>query len=95
MTTGATILAILSTAAGALAAITVLVFLLACAPNSSPRQYAFLRMLMVIMVAAGAAALVGAVVALILERPWLAAGIGAAPIAAAVGVTAALFLAEA
>lgn len=95
MSTGAIILAILSTVAGAFASILMLVFLLACAPNSSPRQFAFLRSLMFIMTAAGAAAFIGAVIALVADRPWLAASLGASPIAAAVIVGAVLFLAEA
>lgn len=73
------ILAVLSTIAGAGASGTMLVLLLASSPNSSPQQFASIRNWMIAIAVVALLGIVGAIWALVVKRPWHAAGIGLAP----------------
>ena len=72
--------AILSTLAGAGMTLMMLVLLLASTPNSTPMQLRQIEQWMLMVALIGAAAIAGALWAMITRRHGLAAGIGIAPV---------------
>jgi hypothetical protein len=75
------ILAVLSTAAGAIASLLMAGLLLAGSPNSSPAQWSFIKWSMLWIGVVGLIGLAGAIWAMVESRPGLAAIIGAVPTA--------------
>lgn len=89
-----TILAALSTVIGLLSCLTLVVLLLASGANSTPAQAAQIKMLVLVTLCAGMAALVGAVLCLIWGRPWTAAIVGGVPTVWMIGFITWAFLRE-
>lgn len=70
---------ILSTLAGQVAAWLLLVFLLASAPNSSPAQELAIKRWCITTVAIGLVSLVAAVWLLVIHHTWLSSVVGVVP----------------
>ena len=81
---GSVIGSVIATAFGALASVTIFVFLLAASPNSSPAQWAMLRNAMIVTAFGGSAALVAAIVLIARGRTRAGGWIGALPLVALV-----------
>lgn len=91
----AAILAVLSTLVGLGATLMMVALLVAGMPNGSPAQLARIKMLMLGMALCGLIGLVGSIWAMVAGRHWLAAGIGVAPAAVAIGMFSVLLVVEA
>lgn len=65
---------------GVLATLMVVVFLLACAPNSSPEQWVSIRRLMIAAGVVGGVSAVGAIGLLLAARPWAATIVALVPV---------------
>lgn len=76
----ASVLAVLSTIAGCLATLTMLVMLMAGGANASPAHITQIKWMMLGISAVGVAGLVGGIWAVVAGRPWLGAGLGGLPV---------------
>jgi hypothetical protein len=84
MEVGLKIFACVSTAAGLVASLMILVLCLAGTPNSTPEQLATMKAVMLGVVVGGLLFFAGGVTLLVLGRPGWSAVVGGAPAAVAV-----------
>jgi hypothetical protein len=89
-----TFFVILGSIVGVVTTLLMLVFIAACAPNSSPEQAAQLKTLALIVVVAGGVGVVGGIVCLVTGQASLALALGLAPVLVAIVVIALLFQIE-
>ena len=74
--------AIAALVAGVFGWLMLLVFCMACAPNSSPEQLHMIKMWMLAIAVAGLLTLAGGIWLTAAGKPWIGAGVGGLPAAA-------------
>lgn len=80
------VMAVLSTAAGCVASLSLLVLVMASGANSTDAQLAALKRWMVVITVGGLAVAGGAVWLAVHGRPWTGAAVGGLPVAGMIGL---------